>query len=102
MAEDTTIRGSAKIFGTGNRARCAWEVRAGIVPGTPMPEHTRRFVLTSDGFYADAELTEEQMKEKYPDGKNLFLQAQSEAMEYARTLQHPNFVNWVELNWIWY
>jgi hypothetical protein len=31
----------------GIRARCCWKVTAGLIPGQPMPEHTRRWVITS-------------------------------------------------------
>lgn len=91
-----------KVFGPGQRARCAWEVRAGVIPGAAMPEHTRRFVVTSDGFYADNDLTAQQFKEKYPDGRGLFKQAQHEAQEYFLSLQNPTYLNWMDLTWIWY
>ena len=57
-------------------ARCVWEVTAGIIPGQVMPEHTRRFGLTS---------------QEWDDGKGyeLFLKREAEAGAYARFLQEP-------------
>lgn len=79
-----------KVFGTGLRARCTWEVRGGVLPGTPMPEHTKRFTVTSDTYYEDLELKDEEFKAKYPDGNGVFRQAQKEAYDYALSLQDPD------------
>lgn len=76
-------------------ARCAWEVTAGIIPGEPMPEYTRRWGLTSSQWYG-------------PDGEpsatgaalyNAYLVA---AQEYARCLMRPDVLNWVRVEWIWF
>jgi hypothetical protein len=75
-------------------ARCAWEVVAGVAPGKPMPEYTKRFVLTSDEWYGeDGELTE--------GGINRFMELQGTAMMHALGLMNPQQVNWVRLVWVW-
>ena len=74
-------------------ARCAWEVRAGIIPGTPAPEHTRRWGLTA------AEWESER-------GLQLFCERQAVAQAYASYLSllssQGREVNWVETTFIWY
>lgn len=75
-----------------NALRCSLTVVAGILPGEPMPEYTRRW-----------DFTEEQMRHQ-SDG-NILLQyadAQGAAMNYALGLQIPSIANWVEMTWIWY
>lgn len=76
-------------------ARCAWEVTAGLIPGTPMPEFTRRFVLTSNKWYGE---------DGYPtkDGLDLLIALQGTAMMHALSLMDPQSVNWVRLDWIWF
>lgn len=71
----------------GSRLRCSWEVHAGIIPGQPMPEFTRRWLLTSETFYAE-EATGE-----------TFLRYRDEAYEYAKSLSNPAGLNWVRVEW---
>ena len=74
-------------------ARCAWEVRAGIVPGTVDPIHTRRWGLTN-------------VEWESPDGLRLFVEREGAASTYARYLallsSQGREVNWVETTFIWY
>lgn len=93
---------NVKVFGTGTRARCAWEVRAGVLPSVPIPEHTKIFTVTSDTYYADLEMKDEEFKAKYPDGNGVFKQAQKEAYDYALSLHDPRSFNWVAVDWIYY
>lgn len=73
--------------------RAAWEVTAGVIPNMPEPEHTRRFFLS-----------EAEWDRGNKDGKGVdrFMALQGEAMVYALSLQHPNHLNWVRLEWIWF
>ena len=74
-------------------ARCAWEVVAGLIPGQVMPEHTKRWGLTSH---------------EWDDGKGLELFYEREALAgaYARTLQTlcmmGREVNWTRIDFVWF
>lgn len=74
-------------------ARCAWEVTAGIIPGTVDPQHTRLFGLTSaewDG----------------PQGLELLMKRALEATAYAHYLQllcsQGREVNWTRVDFVWF
>jgi hypothetical protein len=84
------------------RLRVAWQVRAGVVPGVPMEELERKWFLTSEVFYAEQEMTEEEFKAAHPDGKSTFATFRDDAYEYAKSLNEPRALNWVEVTWIWY
>jgi hypothetical protein len=74
-------------------ARCAWEVRAGMIPGQPDPTLTKRWGLTSAEW--------DQGK-----GLELFWERAAIAEAYARNLQMLCFMgrecNWTELTFIWF
>lgn len=70
-------------------ARCAWEVSAGIIPGQPMPELTRRWGMVSGEYESEK-------------GADIFTWRMGCAMNYLLTLQYPNGYNWATLDWIWY
>lgn len=61
------------------------EVRAGILPGEPMPELTRRWPLTA----ADVQ------------DQDVYLSTMGHAMIYAQSLMDPARVNWVAHEWTW-
>ena len=82
--------------------RCAWEVRAGVIPGSAMPEFTKRWLLTSEVYYQEARMPEEEFKAKFPDGKSTFAKYRDEAYEYAKQLTDPRGTNWVEISWVYY
>lgn len=75
--------------------KCAWEVTAGIVPGEPMPEYTRRWGVTSDEWY-------DKGGSPSPQGVAIFNANLVAAQEYARYLMNPGALNWVRVDWIWY
>jgi hypothetical protein len=78
-----------------NAARCAWEVSAGLIPGEPMPEYTRRWCLDADQWYGpDGQPT--------PQGVALFNSYLVAAQEYARFLMNPGVLNWVKVEWVWF
>lgn len=76
-------------------AKAAWEVTAGLIPGEPMPEYTRRWGLTSSDWYNEE--GEPSLK-----GIALFNAALVAATEYARYLMNPGALNWVKVEWIWF
>lgn len=69
--------------------RCSWEVTAGVVPGTPEPEFTKRFYMLS-----------EEYQSQY--SAEIFTCRRTEAVHYAEQLHNPKRFNWVRLDWIWY
>jgi len=72
----------------GDRLRCAWEVTAGLIPGQPMQEYSRSWLLTSEAYYS-------------PEGPEHFKRLQQAASDYALSLQEPRMLNWVRLDWIY-
>lgn len=69
------------------------EVVAGVLPCTPMAEHTRRWFWTSDD-QAALERGEAQAEEKW-------IRIAGESREYAATLENPRKLNWVRRDWLW-
>jgi hypothetical protein len=76
-------------------ARCAWEVTAGLIPGQPMNEYTRRWGMTASEWHGeDGKPT--------PQAVALFNAYLVAAQEYARYLMDPRGLNWVRMEWIWF
>lgn len=73
------------------RARCAIDVLAGVLPGTPMDEFSKRFWLTSDDWDGGSE-----------KGQEAFAKMVQEAQQYMLTLMNPAQVNWVRFEWVWF
>lgn len=74
-------------------ARLVVEVVAGVIPGQPMDEHTRRYVLTSS-----------QWQQAKTDGKtgDVLAELTGRAQGYAMLLSlQPDRVNWVRTEWLW-
>lgn len=80
----------------GETARALLEVTAGILPGSAMPEYTRRFAITS---------REWQQATDTGDGmgqSELLAARNGQAQGYAGLLMlQPDRVNWVRTDWIW-
>lgn len=72
----------------GERCRVVWEVLAGVIPGEPIPELTRRWAMTSAEWEG-------------PDGERLLRERTAAAEAYAAGLRDPRGVNWVRLEWLW-
>lgn len=73
--------------------RVVIEVVAGVVPGTPIPEYTKRWSLTDDAWNNPTDGV---------DGNEKL----SELIDIAQThagilMMRPNQVNWVRTEWIW-
>ena len=80
------------------------EVTAGIRPGLPEPQFTRRWTLTSDE-WERAQAEDDELLEKgdaHAMHAALLLGARAaEADEYARLLRNPQRFNWVRTEWEW-
>lgn len=77
--------------------RVAIEVVAGLIPGTPMPEYTRRFIITSDAWYVQGAY-----EGKQEEARLEILKTYGFAQEYARDLMNPQKANWVRMEWIYF
>jgi hypothetical protein len=75
-------------------ARFAIEVVAGVLPGTPEPELTRRWAVSS---------TEWREANDAGKGAELLANRSGQAAAYAALLQlQPDRLNWVKTEWIWF
>ena len=87
----------------GSRARMCWEVVAGLVPGSPIPELTRRWTVSSETYYRIMELPQEDYDKEFPaHAGNPIREFQKEAEDYAAALTNPAHVNWVRVDWIYF
>ena len=87
-----------------------WIVTAGIIPGDALPNYTRTWAYTSTEYAADTGLGADILwgeilgvyrpadTEKFA---TIYAQKRREAEEYRRSLDNPNHVNWVRLDWMW-
>lgn len=74
-------------------ARVIVEVVAGVIPGTAMEEHTRRYAITG---------TEWAEAEQAGRTGDLLAETNGRAQGYAGLLMlQPNALNWVRTEWIW-
>lgn len=72
-------------------ARCGVDVVAGVLPGMPEPEFTRRWVITSEQWHAEG-----------ADQLKLLSDLAGVASAYATNLMlKPERLNWVQLVWVW-
>ncbi len=87
-------------------ARLIIEVRAGVLPGKPMPEHTRRWGFTSAQWEAMNDRTEldkpvQERSDKWHEARTLWFRVHGESREYQASLENPGAFNWVERTWLW-
>lgn len=74
-----------------NAARVLLEVQAGLIPGQPEEQYTRRYGITADEWEGTA-----------PEEQGLLLlERYAVAHAYALTLLDPSRVNWTRVDWIW-
>jgi len=66
--------------------KCSVSVTAGLVIGQPIPNLTRTWTFTQEDL----------------DNPPIYVDRTGSAMNYAMSLQNPQTVNWVRLEWIWY
>ncbi len=74
----------------------SWEVRAGVIPGQPIPEYTKQFHYTSRDKESDAEHA------KDFGYQPLFSKQMACAAAYHMQMTDPRVNNWAELTFIWY
>jgi hypothetical protein len=74
-------------------AKAIIEVHAGVIPGQPMAEFTKRWSYDSNDYEQDLKTPEDQ-----PTILSLRL---TEAHDYAMGLSNPHYVTWVRVDWIW-
>lgn len=74
------------------QARIGVDVVAGVVPGTPMEEYTRRWFITSEEWNAD-----------FADKTQLLSDIAGKASAWSTFLMlQPDRVNWVKTEWIYF
>jgi len=73
----------------------SWQIRAGVVPGTPTPEYTKMFSYTS----RDREEDEAHAKEI--GYQPLFMKQMACANLYHQQMSNPAINNWAELTFLW-
>lgn len=69
--------------------KASWQVRAGLIPGTPMPEYFQAWNYSSDHYHKDGNRR-----------GGIFKARQDEAANYAAQLQNGG-LNWVTLEYLW-
>lgn len=74
-------------------AKALIEVMAGVIPGEPIANYTKRWGYTSEDYAHD--------KTVPPDQPTIFSLRLQEAHNYAMGLSNPGYVNWVRIDWIW-
>ena len=73
------------------RLVCAIDVVAGVLPGTPMPDFTRRYFITSEDWNSGKEQGQ------------MLAEMNGKAQGYAGMLMlAPQSVNWVKTEWVWF
>ncbi len=73
--------------------KCAIQVFAGLVPGTPEPEFTRSWYWTGKDQEALAAGDEA--------ARTKWIAIAGESREYAASIEDPRRLNWVRREWIW-
>jgi hypothetical protein len=74
-------------------AKLLIEVQAGVIPGTPEPEFTKRWGWTS--------VEQENLVKGDPAAKAQYIRIAGESREYAASLEDPQRFNWVRRDWLW-
>jgi hypothetical protein len=81
-------------------ARLVLEVTAGLIPGRPEPELSRRWGVSSDDWH---EAGKAERGDLEPGRQSeLLAERNGQALAYANLLMlQPDRVNWVRLDWLW-
>lgn len=88
---DKAARTAQTQPGQPETARVIIEVVAGVIPERPIPEYTRRYVITSTEWAVDPE-----------ERSGLLAERNGRAQGYAGLLMlQPDVLNWVRTDWIW-
>ena len=70
--------------------RAAWQVQAGLIPGTPMPDYSKSWFYTYEHYESDG-----------MERGDTFSRLQAEATAWAANLQECG-LNWVSVEYLWY
>jgi hypothetical protein len=76
------------------RAKGFWTVTAGVLLNESMPEYGKQWCYTSADY-------EQDIKNAENGEETGFMRMDREAHEYARSITHPSFVNWVKMEFLW-
>jgi hypothetical protein len=77
-------------------AKGAWEVQAGLIPGKPDPQWTKRWDYTSSEYDEDGSHAHK------PEYQPIYMQRLALAVGYATQIMNPRLVNWVRVDFIWF
>jgi hypothetical protein len=84
----------------GTRLYCFWKVEAGLIPGEPVLEFTRRWMLTSETMERECAMNDEDFKREFPDERSTFVRYREAAQAYAQELTDPRRTNFVRIEWV--
>ena len=76
--------------------KASWEIVAGVVPGTPVQDWTKRWHYTS------AQREEDEKHGSEPNYHSTFAKMRAEALDYYSQISMPHYSNWAQLTFIWY
>jgi hypothetical protein len=76
--------------------KASWEVRAGVIPGQPRPEFTRRWHYTS------AQREEDEKSGNDMTYHATFSKLRAEAIDYYLQVSLPQLNNWADITFLWY
>lgn len=74
--------------------QAAFEVTAGVIPGKPEPQYTKVFPYQAEHLDQDKLVPQDQ--------PTYFSKLSEEAHLYARSLENPAHLNWVQCVFIWF
>lgn len=80
----------------GVRLKGAWQVVAGVLPGTAMPEYTKTFAYTSNDREAD------ECHSGLANYQPIYCKVRAEALDYYAQMCMPHLNNWAKIEYIWY
>lgn len=74
-------------------AKLIIEVMAGMIPGKPDEQYTKRWGWSS--------VEQAKLVKGDPAAKEQYIRIAGESREYAASLENPQVLNWVRRDWIW-
>jgi hypothetical protein len=84
------------------KVRIIIEITAGVIPGMPADEYSRRFIISSEEWYGEGDAsTPEKAAQLKHNSEEAVMKMYGYAQEYARSLWNPKIVNWVTTNWLY-
>lgn len=73
-----------------------WSVYGGILLKETDNKYTRNFYYLSPMYEADVKAMEADSKKT-----SHFQDLRDEALEYAKSIMDPRYLNWVKVEWVW-